>query len=77
MGTHIEMKNQAQQYYPIGSTYQPNEAKLDLAVDDLLLLHSELEKHDDAQTLIFDNFIIAPMGFLQKSVSNIVGWFIQ
>lgn len=75
MGAHIEMKQQAGTYYPVGSTYQPDEASLDLPVQDLRALAMRLDAEDVPQTLVFDTFIIEPMGYLQKTLSNVIRWF--
>lgn len=72
MGSHIEMKDQPASYYPIGSTYQPNEAQLDLSVQSLHRLNSKL--NDKSTEIIFDHFIIKPMNIFQKTLSNIVRW---
>ena len=71
LGTHIEMKSSAGEYYDIGSTYQPNEAPLTLNVELLQALHRELEKYPEPTKLIFDQFIIAPMTGLQQSLSDL------
>lgn len=77
LGAHIEMTRQPGEYYPIGSTFQPNEAALDLELEDLLKLNIELQESDAAKELVFDEFIVAPMNWLQKAISNIARWFIQ
>jgi hydroxyacylglutathione hydrolase len=61
LGNHIEMKNQPRQLYAIGTTYQPNEHALPLAVAHVDQLHAACEvmannPHRDAH----DDFIIAP-----------------
>ncbi|WP_046357371.1 MBL fold metallo-hydrolase [Pseudoalteromonas luteoviolacea] len=75
LGAHIEMKNVPKQYYPIGSTYQPNEASLDLSVEKLHALNSVLKANESPTELIFDSFIIKPMNFFQRTLNNIVRWF--
>ncbi len=74
-GAHIEMKSKPASYYPIGTTYQPNEATLDLGIQDLRLLNEKLIKLEDPQELIFDHFFIKPMSSLQRILSNVAGWF--
>ncbi|MGB1262464.1 MAG: MBL fold metallo-hydrolase [Cognaticolwellia sp.] len=71
LGAHIEMKSSIGEYYEIGSTYQPNEASLTLNIELLQALHKELEKYPEPRKLIFDQFIIAPMTGLQRSLSDI------
>ncbi|WP_299009333.1 MBL fold metallo-hydrolase [uncultured Shewanella sp.] len=78
LGAHIEMTNQPGQYYPIGTQYQPNEHPLTLSVSDLKKLNFTLEKYQEEapdNELIFDNFIVEPMGFLQRTISDIVRFF--
>jgi len=77
MGSHIEMKNRPASYYPIGSTYQPEEAKLDLSVVSLRVLNDRLQEIDRPAELIFDDFIVRPMGGAQKILSNMARWFTQ
>jgi len=74
MGAHIEMKKHGFEYYPIGSTYQPHEASLDLPVTDLFALNRQLQTSDSAQTLNFGRFVIQPMSLLQRSLSDTVRW---
>jgi len=61
MGTHIEMSKKAGVDYPMGSTYQPNEALLPLTKSDLLLLDESLKKYQKPQKLVTDNFIVYPI----------------
>lgn len=78
LGAHIEMTNQPGRYYPIGTQYQPNEHPLDLSVSDLQKLSFTLEKYQEEapdNALVFDSFIVEPMGFFQRTVSNIVRFF--
>lgn len=77
LGAHIEMTNVAGEYYPIGTTYQPHETALDLDPDDLLELNTKLQESDEEKELVFDKFIVAPIGPLQRAISNIARWFTQ
>ena len=77
LGAHIEMTNKAGEYYPIGTIYQPNEAPLALNPENLAALNSEFKKSDKPQKIIFNEFIVAPMGTFQKILSNVARWFIQ
>lgn len=77
LGAHIEMKSQPGLYYAIGSTYQPNEAKLDLRVESLQRLNTQLNKTDQPDEIIFADFIIKPMSYFQKTLSNIARWLKQ
>ena len=71
LGAHIEMRGNAGEIYPIGSTYQPNEASLVLGVDHLKSLNQQLLKGRKAKKIEFDSLIVAPMSFLQRSMSNL------
>jgi glyoxylase-like metal-dependent hydrolase (beta-lactamase superfamily II) len=77
LGAHIEMKNQAKLYYPIGSTYQPNEAQLDLSVESLQNLNTELKESRKPREIILDDFIVKPMNGFQRTLSNASRWFTQ
>jgi hypothetical protein len=75
MGAHIEKQNQPASFFPVGSTYQPNEAALDLSVQSLHALNAKLKNTDKPQELIFNDFIIKPLSRVQKILSNAVKWF--
>lgn len=77
MGAHIEKVDRPASYYPIGSTYQPNEARLDLAIEDLHTLNAKLKQVDEPEELNFNGFIIKPMSYFQKMLSNVSRWFTQ
>jgi len=77
MGAHIEKQKSPNSYFPIGSTYQPNEANLDLTVESLQILNKELKHHNKPREIILDDFIIKPMSSLQKMLSNTARWFTQ
>ncbi|MFQ5635795.1 MAG: MBL fold metallo-hydrolase, partial [Gammaproteobacteria bacterium] len=61
-------------HYPIGTTFQPDEASLDLAPDSLRRLNRKLRESDEKAELVFDEFIVAPMSVLQRTLSNIFRW---
>jgi len=44
---------------------------------DLIMLNSAIAKSDEQTELKFDQFIVAPMNWLQKLISNIARWLIQ
>lgn len=71
MGAHIEMMMEAGQYYPIGTTFQPEEAALDLAPSTLHMLSDKLQTSEGEEELVFDNFIIKKMSFVQRTLSNL------
>lgn len=77
LGSHIEMTLEPGVAYPVGTTYQPDEAALALKADRLDILHSALEKAAKPEKMIFDDFIITPMGRLQKIISGIARWFTE
>ncbi|NAS31488.1 MBL fold metallo-hydrolase [Flavobacteriaceae bacterium R38] len=61
LGNHVEMSTAEGKDYPIGTTYQPEEHKLPLTTDDLLVLHSALEKLGDTpKKEVHPSFIIYP-----------------
>ena len=75
LGAHIEMTSTAGETYPIGATYQPDEAPLALAPENIAALHAALDQLDGPGQIRFDDFIVAPMGAVQKAVSNVVRRF--
>jgi glyoxylase-like metal-dependent hydrolase (beta-lactamase superfamily II) len=77
LGAHIEMTDKSGEYYPIGTTYQPNEAPLALALENLSALNSAIKKSDKPTKFIFNEFIVAPMSTFQKTISNVARWVIQ
>lgn len=77
LGAHIEMTREAGKHYEIGTTYQPEEAPLDLEPAVLAELNYEFEKSGKKRKLVFDEFIIEPMGRLQKTMSNLGRWISQ
>jgi hydroxyacylglutathione hydrolase len=77
LGAHVEMSNSSGNYYPVGTVYQPNEAPLELTIEELTALNKKLEKLDEPSRIVFDKFIVSPMNTIQKTVSNIARWFYQ
>ena len=77
LGGHIEMTREPGKYYPIGSTYQPNEAPLPLSLNSLLSLHAALKRTDKAQEIKESDLIVVPMNIFQKTLSNIARWVSQ
>ena len=77
LGSHIEMTSEPGKYYPIGTTFQPEEVVLDLAPDSLRKLSSRLQEPYDGKELVFDGFIVKPMNIFQRTLSNIARWIIQ
>jgi glyoxylase-like metal-dependent hydrolase (beta-lactamase superfamily II) len=77
MGAHIEKGAALNVYFPIGSTYQPNEASLDLEVKSLHYLNKIIQNIEEPREVIFNDFTIIPMNGIQKALSNTVRWFKQ
>jgi len=77
VGAHVEMTKIPGEYYPIGTTYQPNEASLALHPDTLEALNVALGKSDAPGKIVFDEFIVVPMSTFQKIVSGVAKWIFQ
>lgn len=77
LGAHIEMTDKPGEYYPIGTTYQPNEAALALRPQTLVALNLALNKSQKPKKIILNEFIVAPMSTFQKMISNIARWITQ
>lgn len=61
VGNHIEMSSSPGVDYPTGSTFQPDELKLPLTIDDLRTLQRALGKLGDKPVReVHDRFIISP-----------------
>lgn len=65
LGAHIEMTKRNQVDYPLGSTYQPNERQLNMSLEHLHQLNSELQAQSKAgfenrHKAFYDAFIIDP-----------------
>jgi hydroxyacylglutathione hydrolase len=77
LGSHIEMTTEPGKYYPIGTTFQPHEAALDLAPSSLRELSRALQESDEIKEIVFDQFIVNPMNVFQRTLSNIARWVTQ
>lgn len=77
LGSHIEMTSEPGRYYPIGTTFQPEEAALDLSPDSLRKLSNVLQEPKEGKELVFDNFIVKPMNIFQRALSNLARWITQ
>lgn len=66
LGSHIEMNAKSKKIYAIGSTYQPHEPPLALAVDQLQLLNAKLQQTESSNKLTFESFIISPLSWMEK-----------
>lgn len=73
LGTHIEMSRTPGKDYPIGSSYQPQEASLALAASDLELLNETLrEMGGEPERKAMDKFIVYPIGKVQKALTRVL-----
>jgi len=77
LGSHIEMTSSAGKYYPIGTTFQPEEASLVLDPVILLELNNALDSSDKPSEIQLDELIVSPMNLVQRGVSNIARWLTQ
>ena len=77
LGSHIEMTSTPGKYYPIGTTFQPEEASLVLDPIILLELNRELARRDKPGEIQRDELIVAPMNIVQRGVSNFARWVSQ
>jgi hydroxyacylglutathione hydrolase len=76
MGTHIEMSNKPGVDYPMGSTYQPDEAPLPLRAADLASLDKELQAAGTTpEKIVMAKFIVAPLSLWQRVLSAVAKWF--
>ena len=77
LGAHIEMTNTAGEYYPIGTTYQPNETTLALTPEDLMTLNNALALSVEPQKIIFNRFIVLPLTWWQKMIGDVASWLFK
>ena len=76
VGTHIEMSKTAGKDYPMGSTFQPDEAPLPVTVRELLELDARLQQAGDSpQKITLPKLIVTPIGWFQRALSTVIGWF--
>jgi len=72
LGSHIEMTMTPGEFYPIGSTYQPEESPLALSVNHIKLLQSKIKDIDEPTEMVFDDFVIIPLSGLQKILASTI-----
>lgn len=73
MGSHIEMTRTPGKAYPIGSTFQPDEAPLPLTVQDLLQLNEQLVRAGATpKTITMPSMIVSPIGVIQRVLGEIL-----
>ncbi|BDX05499.1 hypothetical protein MACH26_10200 [Planctobacterium marinum] len=61
MGTHIEMSKAPGIDYPVGATYQPNEAPLPLDFEHLKTLNHLLQRNPTPTRIVSEAFILQPL----------------
>jgi hypothetical protein len=70
------MSRTAGKDYPMGSTFQPDEAPLPVTVQELLALDAQLQQAgDDARKLVLPKFIVTPIGWFQRTLGTVLSWF--
>lgn len=75
MGTHVELSKAGEQFRA-GSTHQPDEAPLALAAADLRELDRLLQAAGDApREIATPRFVVVPLGWLQRWLGKVLGWF--
>jgi hydroxyacylglutathione hydrolase len=75
MGTHVELSKAGQQFRA-GSSYQPDEAPLPLAVADLRELDRLLQAAGDApREIATPRFVVAPLTRFQRWLGKVLSWF--
>jgi hydroxyacylglutathione hydrolase len=75
LGAHIEMSSSGS-LFEAGSTFQPDEASLALASEDLSRLDQVLRDNgDDPREIVTSKFVVVPIGAFQRALSDVLGWF--
>jgi hydroxyacylglutathione hydrolase len=75
MGGHIEMSRTPGKLFPAGSTFQPNEAGLALALEDLLTLDQRLrEAGADAKEIVTASYQVAQVPWFARALSKLLKW---
>lgn len=74
LGSHIEMSS-AGTLFPVGNTFQPDEASLVLSRDDLSELNNALQKSGEKpREISMGKFAVAPIGTLQRVIGGVLKW---
>jgi hydroxyacylglutathione hydrolase len=75
LGSHIEMSRDGT-LFPLGATYQPQEASLLLTANDLSTLNQALQKAGDKpQEIVTDKLIVTPVGIMRKMMGAVLKAF--
>ena len=75
LGAHIEISSSGT-LFEAGSTFQPDEASLALASEDLSRLDQVLrDAGDDPREIVTSKFVVVPIGVFQRVLGDVLGWF--
>lgn len=75
LGSHIEMSSTGK-LFDAGSTFQPGEAPLALAAEDLLLLEQVLQNAGDKpKEIATAKFVVVPIGAFWRMLGSVLSWF--
>ncbi len=75
LGSHIEMSSDGT-LFPLGATYQPQEASLLLTANDLSALNQALQQAGDKpQEIVTDKLIVTPVGIMRKMMGAVLKAF--
>ena len=77
LGAHIEMTGSANQLYPIGTVYQPDEAALPLDPALLIQLDDAMQSTSGAEIVQLGEMTVKPMNLAQKTLSKIARFFMN
>jgi hydroxyacylglutathione hydrolase len=75
LGAHIEMSSSGN-LFEAGSTFQPDEADLALAPEDLSRIDQLLrEAGDESREIVTARFVVVPIDAFWRVLGDVVGWF--
>ena len=77
LGSHIEATHRQGEYYPIGATFQPDEAPLPIRPEVLSIMNAELQQLPKGTEVELARLRIVPMNLMQRSLSDVARWLIQ
>ena len=77
LGAHIEVTHRQGEYYPVGTSYQPEEAPLPINPATLSLMHTELEKLPKANEVELARLRIIPMNLMQRTLTDFARWMMK
>jgi len=74
LGGHVEMSASGT-LFPPGSTFQPDEARLPLTVEDLTKLNASLgQAGERPREIAMANFTVTPIGIVQRTLASVLKW---